>query len=128
MPKSPAAHNVLGGELAICSADPRTGFLRDGCCQAGEEDPGRHYVCVQMTREFLEFSLRRGNDLSTPRPEWGFPGLTPGDRWCLCVERWKEAADAGIAPPVILEATHEKALDVVTLGDLLYHALANTTQ
>jgi hypothetical protein len=81
-----------------------------------------------MTREFLEFSRRRGNDLSTPHPDWGFPGLKPGDRWCLCVERWKEAAEAGVAPPVVLEATHEKALDVVTLGDLLYHALANTTQ
>jgi hypothetical protein len=81
-----------------------------------------------MTREFLEFSRQRGNDLSTPHPDWGFPGLKPGDRWCLCVERWKEAAEAGVAPPVVLEATHEKALDVVTLGDLLYHALASTTQ
>jgi uncharacterized protein len=127
MPES-TTRNVLGGELALCAADPPTGFLRDGCCHASDDDPGQHFVCAQMTREFLDFSRQRGNDLSTPHPELGFPGLKPGDRWCLCVERWKEAAEAGVAPPVVLEATHEKALDVVTLGDLLYHALANTTQ
>lgn len=116
------AHNVLGGELQACSYDPLTGFYRDGCCQAGAEDVGTHLVCARVTREFLEFSQRRGNDLSTPRPEWRFAGLRPGDRWCLCVNRWREALAAGVAPPVVLEATHHSALEHVTLEVLQQHA------
>ena len=100
-----------------------TGFFRNGCCHTGPEDLGRHVVCAKLTREFLTFSLQRGNDLQTPMPQFGFPGLKPGDRWCLCAARWKEAADAGAAPPVILAATHEAALEVVALEDLKKHAL-----
>lgn len=117
------ALNVLGTELLPCSYDPLTGFYRDGCCNTGLDDPGRHLVCVKVTAEFLAFSASRGNDLSTPRPEYRFRGLKPGDRWCLCVLRWKEAHAAGVAPTVVLEATHEQALDHVSLADLNSHAL-----
>jgi uncharacterized protein len=115
--------NVLGGPLQPCSMDPLTGFFRDGCCNTSEEDLGSHTVCALMTEPFLEFSKSRGNDLSTPNPRYHFPGLKPGDRWCLCARRWREAADAGLAPPVILEATHARALEVIALADLEYHAL-----
>lgn len=115
--------NVLGTPLQVCSLEPLTGFTRTGCCETGPEDTGRHTVCAQVTEEFLVFSALQGNDLSTPRPEYGFSGLNPGDRWCLCASRWQEAADAGLAPPVVLEATHERALDIVSLADLKYHAL-----
>ena len=121
--QSAQALNVLGKPLAPCGLDPMTGFYRDGCCNTGYDDVGIHVVCARMTREFLEFSRRRGNDLSTPVPETGFPGLKPGDRWCLCAGRWKEALDAGVAPPVVLAATHEEALAVVALADLKRHAI-----
>lgn len=114
--------NVLGGPLAPCSLDPKTGWFRDGCCRTDAQDQGRHTVCAHMTAEFLMFSAGRGNDLLTPRPEHGFPGLRPGNRWCLCASRWKEAFDAGVAPLVDLEATHARALDVVSLEALLAHA------
>ena len=117
------ALNVLGTELLPCSYDPLTGFYRDGCCNTGAEDAGSHLVCVKVTVDFLAFSAGRGNDLSTPRPEYRFRGLQPGDRWCLCVLRWKEAHAAGVAPTVVLEATHEKALDHVSLAALNSHAL-----
>ena len=113
--------NVLGGPLAECSRDPLTGFYRDGCCETGPDDVGTHVVCAVMTAEFLDFTKSRGNDLSTPRPSFRFAGLSPGDRWCLCVGRWKEALDAGVAPPVVLEATHRKALDTVSLDALRAH-------
>lgn len=119
----PQEKNVLGTALQICSIDPVTGFTRTGCCETGIEDIGSHTVCAQMTEEFLAFSLSRGNDLSTPRPEYGFEGLQPGDRWCLCASRWLEASEEGFAPPVILEACHEKCLEIVSLADLKYHAL-----
>ncbi len=115
--------NVFGEPLAPCGLDPVTGFYRDGCCNTGYDDTGIHVVCAKMTREFLEFSKQHGNDLSTPAPELGFPGLEPGDRWCLCAARWKEALDAGVAPPVILAATHEEALAVVPLAALKRHAI-----
>ena len=115
--------NVLGGPLVPCGLDPVTGFYRDGCCNTGYEDVGIHVVCAKMTREFLAYSKRSGNDLTAPAPETGFPGLKPGDRWCLCVGRWKESLDAGAAPPVILQATHEEALAVVSLADLKRHAV-----
>lgn len=114
--------NVLGVALEPCSHDPKTGFFRDGCCNSGPRDHGSHTVCVQVTADFLEFSKAQGNDLSTPRPEFEFPGLRPGDRWCLCAARWKEALDAGVPPPVFLRATHKSALDIVTLGDLAEHS------
>ncbi|MDA8108702.1 MAG: DUF2237 domain-containing protein [Betaproteobacteria bacterium] len=117
------AKNVFGEPLAPCGRNPLTGFHRDGCCNTGYDDVGIHVVCAQVTREFLAFSRARGNDLSTPAPEIGFPGLEPGDRWCLCAARWKEAFDAGVAPPVILAATHEEALAIVPLADLKRHAL-----
>ena len=117
------ARNVLGTTLQPCSMDPVTGFTRSGNCVTGPEDIGNHTVCAMMTEEFLAFSYSKGNDLSTPRPEYGFPGLVAGDRWCLCASRWHEAAEAGYAPPVILEATHEQALEVASLADLEYHAL-----
>lgn len=117
------AKNVLGTELQLCSADPLTGFYRDGCCNTSKEDVGTHVVCAQMTKEFLEFSKSQGNDLMTPMPEFGFAGLKPGDRWCLCALRWKEALDAKLAPPVILEATNEAALRFVPLDALKQHAL-----
>ena len=115
--------NVLGGRLEPCSDEPRTGFYRDGCCNTGAEDLGLHVVCARMTAKFLAFSKARGNDLSTPQPEVGFPGLKPGDRWCLCAGRWREALDADVAPPVVLSATHEEALAVVSLEDLKRHAI-----
>ena len=118
------ALNVLGGALAPCSDDPVTGFFRNGCCDTGPDDVGLHTVCAVMTDAFLVFSRMQGNDLSTPRPESGFPGLRAGDRWCLCVGRWREALVAGVAPPVVLAATHEETLAVVTLDDLERHALA----
>ena len=117
------ARNVLGERLQSCSESPVTGFYRDGCCNTGPDDFGRHTVCALMTAEFLEFSRSRGNDLSTPMPELGFPGLKPGDRWCLCAARWKEALDAGMAPRVVLTATHEATLEVVALDDLKRHAI-----
>ena len=110
--------NVLGGRLEPCSVSPRTGFYRDGCCNTGHDDLGMHVVCVQMTEQFLDFSRERGNDLSTPVPEHDFPGLEPGDRWCVCVARWREAFEAGVPPPVVLTATHEETLAVVTLDAL----------
>jgi uncharacterized protein (DUF2237 family) len=115
--------NVLGGRLEPCSDEPRTGFYRDGCCNTGPDDFGLHVICVRMTAAFLAFSAARGNDLSTPQPEAGFLGLKPGDRWCICAGRWREALDAGVAPPVVLSATHEEALAVVALEDLQRHAL-----
>jgi hypothetical protein len=115
--------NVLGGRLEPCSVEPRTGFYRDGCCNTGPEDLGLHVVCARMTVDFLAFSTELGNDLSTPQPETGFPGLKPGDRWCLCAGRWREALDAGVAPPVVLSATHEEALAVVELDDLKRFAI-----
>ena len=117
-----SARNVFGGPLACCCTSPRTGFHRDGYCHTGPHDIGSHTVCAVMTAEFLDFSRQRGNDLVTPRPDFDFPGLKAGDRWCLCVARWKEALDAGFAPPVLLAATHEKALEVVTLEQLQAHA------
>jgi uncharacterized protein (DUF2237 family) len=116
------ALNVKGGALAPCSEDPLTGFYRNGCCDTGSEDTGMHTVCAVMTDAFLIYSKLAGNDLSTPRPEVGFAGLRAGDRWCLCVGRWREALAAGVAPPVVLEATHEEALAVVPLDDLERHA------
>jgi uncharacterized protein (DUF2237 family) len=124
-PRAPGgntARNVLGGPLAECSAKPLTGFYRDGCCNTGGDDRGVHSVCALMTREFLEFSRGRGNDLSTPMPDFGFPGLKDGDRWCLCAARWREALQAGCAPRVVLAATHERTLDFVSLDDLKKHA------
>ena len=115
--------NVLGGLLGSCSEKPMTGFFRDGCCNTSEEDFGSHTVCILATAEFLEFSRARGNDLSTPRPEFGFPGLQPGDRWCLCAARWREALLAGKAPRVVLNATNEAALLIVSLDDLKRHAI-----
>ena len=117
------ARNVFGEPLAICSRSPETGFYRDGCCRTGSDDLGTHAVCVQMSKEFLEFSRACGNDLSTPRPEFGFPGLKPGDRWCLCAERWREAHEAGLAPRVVLTATDEAALRYVALEDLKLKSL-----
>ncbi len=114
--------NVLGEALEPCSLSPRTGFTRSGSCETGPEDLGSHTVCAQVTREFLEFSRDHGNDLTTPAPEHGFPGLKPGDRWCLCAARWQEALEAGAAPRVALRATHERALEAVSLADLKRHA------
>jgi uncharacterized protein (DUF2237 family) len=116
------ATNVLGGILEPCSMDPITGFFRNGQCQVTDEDVGNHGVCAVMSDEFLRFSKMRGNDLSTPRPEFGFPGLKAGDRWCLCSARWREALDAGKAPAVVLAATSAAALEVVKLTDLKHHA------
>jgi uncharacterized protein (DUF2237 family) len=117
------SRNVLGERLESCSVDPVTGFFRNGCCDTSPEDVGSHTVCVVMTAEFLTFSKARGNDLSTPMPQFGFPGLKPGDRWCLCAPRWQEALDAGRAPRVVLRATHEGALRYCTLADLKRHAV-----
>ena len=119
--------NVVGGVLLTCSTDPPTGFYRDGCCATGPEDVGSHTVCSVVTAEFLEFSKRAGNDLSTRWPEAGFPGLEPGDRWCVCAERWLEADRAGCAPAVVLGATHARALEVVPIETLLTHALQPDT-
>jgi uncharacterized protein (DUF2237 family) len=115
--------NVLGEPLEVCSLEPRTGFTRNGACETGPQDLGSHTVCASVTAEFLAFSGSKGNDLVTPVPEFDFPGLKPGDRWCLCAARWKEALDAGCAPRVALRATHERALEVVSLEDLKAHAL-----
>lgn len=115
--------NVLGEELELCSNSPLTGFSRNGCCDSGPEDLGSHTVCVQVTKEFLEFSKSAGNDLSTPVPEFGFQGLKPGDRWCLCAARWQEAFEADAAPAVVLLGTHQAALEFVALKDLKKHAI-----
>nr|WKN34788.1 DUF2237 domain-containing protein [Tunicatimonas sp. TK19036] len=115
------AKNVLGGPLQECSQQPKTGFYRTGCCETGPQDTGRHVVCAIMTEEFLQFSKTRGNDLITPRPVYDFPGLQPGDRWCLCALRWREACEFGVAPPIVLEATHEAALRYLTLESMLSH-------
>jgi len=117
------ARNVLGGPLATCCTAPLTGFYRDGSCHTGPQDLGTHVVCAQVTQAFLEFSVARGNDLVTPVPQVHFPGLIPGDKWCLCALRWKEALDAGVATPVVLAATHEKALEFVSLEELKRHAV-----
>ncbi len=116
------ARNVLGGLLETCSTEPLTGWKRDGCCDTDAADRGLHVVCAIVTAEFLAFSQKAGNDLSTPRPEYRFPGLAAGDRWCLCAARWEEARRAGFAPGVVLEATHERALEVTALGHLQAHA------
>ena len=118
-----ADKNVLGGPLAPCSNSPRTGFYRDGCCNTGAEDLGLHVICAQMTAEFLAYSRLHGNDLSTSMPEYGFAGLRPGDRWCVCAGRWREAFEAGHAPPVVLSATHEETLAIVALEVLKRHAV-----
>ncbi|MBE9136552.1 DUF2237 domain-containing protein [Nodosilinea sp. LEGE 07088] len=117
------ATNVLGTELVPCSTAPVTGYYRDGCCNTGAGDYGVHIVCAQMTPEFLAYTKTQGNDLSTPVPAFQFPGLKPGDRWCLCAPRWQEALEAGVAPPVALNATHALALEHVSLADLKNHAL-----
>ena len=120
-----SAKNVLGEKLKPCGMDPITGYYRDGCCNTGEEDFGSHTVCVRVTEAFLQFSVLKGNDLSTPRPELQFPGLSVGDKWCICASRWKEAAEEGVAPPVVLESTHESALSLISKADLTYHALVD---
>lgn len=117
------AHNVVGTLLQGCCTDPMTGFYRNGRCETGPSDRGLHIVCAEMTAEFLEFSALQGNDLSTPSPETEFPGLRPGDRWCLCVERWRDALEAGVAPPVVLEATHISTLEFVSIEDLRHHSV-----
>ncbi|MGF1516070.1 MAG: DUF2237 family protein [Elainellaceae cyanobacterium] len=116
------AKNVLGTPLETCSTSPMTGFYRNGCCDTGAGDMGVHVVCAEMTEDFLRYTKAQGNDLSTPRPEYSFPGLKPGDRWCLCASRWQEALDAGMAPKVALAATHASALEHVSLGDLKQNA------
>lgn len=118
------ALNVLGARLEACSFSPLTGYFRDGCCNTDEADRGTHVVCAKMTAEFLAYSASRGNDLITPKPEYRFAGLKPGDRWCLCAVRWKEALAAGKAPPVVLQATHAKVLELVSLEELQQHTLA----
>ena len=118
-----ASVNIYGKPLELCSNNPMTGFLRDGCCNTNEQDGGSHTVCIEVTTEFLEFSRMKGNDLSTPLPEYGFPGLKPGDRWCLCAARWSEAYNEGMAPKVFLEGTHKRALDIIPLEDLKKHAV-----
>ncbi|NEP02291.1 MAG: DUF2237 domain-containing protein [Symploca sp. SIO2E9] len=120
------ARNVLGGKLEICCTSPLTGFYRDGKCNTGAGDFGVHIVCAQVTEEFLSFTKMRGNDLSTPVPMYSFPGLKPGDCWCLCASRWQEALDAGVAPPVVLSATHAAALEHLSLEDLKKHAVENS--
>ncbi len=121
----PKPKNVIGTDLETCSLQPLTGYFRDGCCNHGATDHGLHLVCTQVTEEFLEFSKQRGNDLSTPIPEYRFPGLKGGDRWCLCVLRWKEALEAGMAPAVVLEATHMSTLEFVDLEDLRKYAVSS---
>ena len=118
-----AERNVLGGPLEPCGLDPVTGFFRDGCCSTGPEDVGSHTVCAVMTREFLEHQLEVGNDLVTPRPEWSFPGLQPGDRWCVVALRWAQAYNDGVAAPVVLASTHERALEVIPLAALQSNAV-----
>lgn len=124
IPFAPRGINVLGGPLRTCSTQPMTGYFRDGCCRTDDTDEGVHTVCAVMTAEFLEFSRRIGNDLSTPRPELEFPGLRPGDRWCLCAARWAEAHAAGFAPHVVLSATHARTLEIVPIDVLIGHAAA----
>lgn len=122
LPESaPDERNVLGGELATCSTDPMTGFFRDGTCRIGPNDRGVHVVCATVTQEFLDYTAERGNDLQTPAPQYRFPGLHPGDNWCLCAARWDEARRDGVAPPVVIEATHASALEVVDLSQLETH-------
>jgi hypothetical protein len=118
------SRNVLGGPLKPCSLEPLTGFFRDGCCNTSEEDLGSHTICVEVTDAFLDYSQAAGNDLSTPRPEFQFPGLKPGDRWCVCAARWLQAYNAGHAAPVVLAATHEAALEIVPLEILREHSSA----
>ncbi len=117
------SQNVLRGDLQSCCTSPMTGFFRDGVCQTGPQDRGVHVVCAELTEAFLSYTKAQGNDLSTPRPEHNFPGLKPGDKWCLCASRWKEAMDDGVAPPVVLESTHEAALRHVSLEDLKNHSV-----
>lgn len=117
------AKNVLGEPLQVCCTEPMTGFFRTGCCETGPQDTGLHVVCAEVTEEFLSFTRQQGNDLSTPMPMFNFPGLKPGDRWCLCAARWKEAVDAGTAPPVVLAATHAATLDYIPLELLKEHAV-----
>lgn len=119
----PQGKNVFGEPIQPCSLSPITGWYRNGCCDTGPGDYGMHVVCTEVTEEFLEFSREAGNDLSTPVPEYGFPGLKPGDRWCVCVTRWKEAYEAGVIAPVVLEATHISALEFVSLEELREHAV-----
>ena len=121
-----SAKNVLGTALAACSFDPLTGYFRDGCCNTDASDLGSHLICVRVSREFLDFSRAHGNDLSTPTPQHRFKGLQPGDRWCLCALRWREALEAGCAPPVVFEATHANALEFVTLAQLEKHRFQGT--
>ena len=121
------AKNVLGTELQPCSTEPMTGFYRTGCCETGLEDRGVHVACARMTTEFLQFSKAMGNDLISPRPEYGFVGLKPGDQWCLCADRWNEALKHNVAPPVVLSATHEKALEIISFDDVMSYALAEAT-
>lgn len=121
------AKNVLGTPLKTCGCDPMTGFSRNGFCETGPQDHGSHTVCAVVSENFLQFTKKRGNDLSTPRPEWGFPGLKPGDRWCLCASRWEEAREAGVAPTVVLEATNDRALEVVGLDHLKRHSVKMET-
>lgn len=118
-----SARNVFGEAIVPCSEDPLTGFLRDGCCNTNAQDVGNHTICVQVTADFLAYSKAQGNDLSTPRPEFGFEGLKPGDRWCVCAGRWKDAFDAGYAAPIIMQATHERALEAVSFSELKQHAI-----
>ncbi|KPQ33851.1 MAG: hypothetical protein HLUCCA11_16995 [Phormidesmis priestleyi Ana] len=118
-----SGQNVLGTELKSCCTSPMTGFYRDGICQTGPQDRGVHVVCAQLTEAFLRYTKAQGNDLSTPRPEYNFPGLKPGDRWCLCASRWKEALDDGVAPPVVLASTHKAALEYVSLETLKAHSV-----
>jgi len=120
--KTPMRTNIYGEKLIPCSTNPMTGFYRNGCCDSNDDDTFVHSVCVIVTKEFLEFSKSVGNDLITPHPEWSFPGLVAGDRWCLCASRWAEAWKAGVAPLVVLEATHEKTLDIVPLNELVKFA------
>lgn len=122
------AKNVLGGPLQSCSTQPMTGFYRNGCCDTGPDDLGLHLVCTQVTAEFLAHQRAIGNDLMTPNPWYNFPGLVPGDRWCVCVTRWKESMEAGAAAPVVLEATHMSTLEFVDLDDLKRHAVEQTTK
>lgn len=117
------ARNVLGEQLQACSNSPTTGYYRNGCCDTGAGDFGAHVVCAQVTEEFLEYTKQQGNDLRTPVPMFDFPGLKPGDRWCLCASRWQEALEVGVAPPVVLEATHASAMEYVSLQDLKQYAL-----
>ncbi|MHC5615577.1 MAG: DUF2237 family protein [Nostoc sp.] len=120
------AKNVIDGNLEVCCTSPISGFYRDGFCRTGGQDFGSHVICAEVTSEFLEFTKSRGNDLSTPVPDFNFPGLKAGDRWCLCASRWQEALDAGVAPPVILSATHARALEVVSLDELKKYALTSS--